>query len=298
MEYLSGLTYDKTGGGYPMVMVLRVTGCSSANWYEKHEQSQGETRGRKPSVCDQALLAAIREVIAESLFHGEGYIKVWKKLAKKKHIHVSNRRVNRLMRENNLLSPYRHTCEVKKKEHKGRIIQEHPNLLWGTDGKKFFVESIGWCWFFAVIDHFNDEIIAWHICKRGTRWAALEPVKAAVKKVFHSIDKEVCKGTSLKLRSDHGTQYDSDDFMKEMVYLGLDMSKAYVRSPECNGCIERFNRTIEEEVFSIEQFSSLEQAQRIIETFIGNYNREWMIHRLKYMSPQEYRAEYERKKAA
>ena len=126
----------------------------------------------------------------------------------------------------------------------------------------------------------------------------MEPVKAAVKKIFKSLDKGVCKGTWLKLRSDHGTQYDSDDFMKEMDYLGLDMSKAYVRSPECNGCIERFNRTIEEEVFSIEQFSSLEQAQRIIETFIGNYNREWMIHRLKYMSPQEYRAEYERKKAA
>ena len=72
MEYLSGLTYDKTGGGYPMVMVLRVTGCSSANWYEKHEQSQGETRGRKPSISGQDLLAAIREVIAESLFHGEG----------------------------------------------------------------------------------------------------------------------------------------------------------------------------------------------------------------------------------
>ena len=79
MEYLSGLVYEKTGGGYPMVMVLRVAECSSSNWYEKHEQLQGETRGRKPSISDQDLLVAIREVIPESLFHGEGYIKVWKK---------------------------------------------------------------------------------------------------------------------------------------------------------------------------------------------------------------------------
>jgi len=241
-------------------MVLRVAECSSSNWYEKQEQPQGETRGRKSSVSDQDLLVAIKGVIEESLFHGEGYIKIWKKLAKKKHIHVSNRRVNRLMRENDLLSPYRHACEMKKKEHKGRIIQDHPILVWGTDGKKFYVESLGGCWFFAVIDHFNDEIIGWHICKRGTRWAGMGPVKAAGKKIFKSLDKGVCKGTSLKLRSDHGTQYDSDAFRKEMDYLGLDMSKAYVRSPECNGCIERFNRTIDEEVFSIEQFSSLEQA--------------------------------------
>ncbi len=87
-------------------------------------------------------------------------------------------------------------------------------------------------------------------------------------------------------------------FMKEMAYLELDISKAFVRSPECNGCIERFNRTIKEEVFNIQRIYSLEQAQRIIEIFIGNYNREWMILRLKYMSPLEYRAEYERNKAA
>lgn len=86
--------------------------------------------------------------------------------------------------------------------------------------------------------------------------------------------------------------------MKEMNYLGLDMSRAYVKSPECNGCIERFNRTIDEEVFSIERFSSLEQAQHTIETFIENYNRELMIHRLRYMSPLEYRGEYKREKAA
>jgi transposase InsO family protein len=86
--------------------------------------------------------------------------------------------------------------------------------------------------------------------------------------------------------------------MKEMAYLELDISKAFVRSPECNGCIERFNRTIKEEVFNIQRIYSLEQAQRIIEIFIGNYNREWMILRLKYMSPLEYRAEYERNKAA
>jgi len=83
------------------------------------------------------------------------------------------------MRENDFLSPYRHACEMKKKEHKGRIIQENPNLLWGTDCKKFFVESLGLC--FTVIDHFNDEIIAWYICKHGTRWTVMEPIKAAVK---------------------------------------------------------------------------------------------------------------------
>jgi hypothetical protein len=48
--------------------------------------------------------------------------------------------------------------------------------------------------------------------------------------------------------------------MNKMAYLELEMLKAFVRSSECNGCIERFNRTIKEEVFDIQQFYSLEQA--------------------------------------
>jgi len=83
VEYLSGQTYHKIGCGYPMVKVFLVAGCSSPNWYEKHEQLQSEKRGMKPSVSDHYLLIAIRKVIAESLFHCEGYIKIWKKLAKR-----------------------------------------------------------------------------------------------------------------------------------------------------------------------------------------------------------------------
>jgi len=40
--------------------------------------------------------------------------------------------------------------------------------MWATDCKKFFIDGIGWHWFFGVIDHFNDEIILWHIVKKGT----------------------------------------------------------------------------------------------------------------------------------
>ena len=74
----------------------------------------------------------------------------------------------------------------------------------------------------------------------------MEPVRDAIRKVYDNVEKDVCKWLELKLRSDHGTQYDSNDFKREMEFLGLDMSKSFVRSPESNGCIERFNRTLEE----------------------------------------------------
>ncbi len=71
------------------------------------------------------------------------------------------------------------------------------------------------------------------------------------------------------------------------------MSHSFVRSPECNGCIERFNRTVEEEVFSVNTFMTLADAEAAMAKFIDNYNRNWLIHRLDLQSPIEYRFKYE-----
>ncbi len=282
-----------------MRLILKVVGCSSGNWYQtKSDANEKIKRGRKAILSDAELLIEIKLIIDNSLFKGEGYRKIWHRLLRKGK-RADKERVNRIMRENGLLSPYRHyPATVRKRTHNGVIVTKAPNVLWATDGKKFYVEELGWCWFFGVIDHFNDQLLSWHICKKGDRFAAMEPVRDAVRKVYGNVDKDVCKGLELKLRSDHGTQYDSNDFKKEMEFLGLNMSKSFVRSPESNGCIERFNRTLEEEVFSLNHFKSLDDARISIRQFIDNYNKDWLIGRLGYKSPLEYMAEYEQNKVA
>ena len=50
-------------------------------------------------------------------------------------------RVNRIMRENNLLSPNRRPGKTTKREHDGTIITDAPNVMWATDGKKFWIEN-------------------------------------------------------------------------------------------------------------------------------------------------------------
>ena len=285
--------YPITGQPYPKRLIFKVVGYSSSTWYENPTPKTGR-RGRKPRHTDEEVLQGIKAEIKNSKFNAEGYIKVKKRMAKREinALLAGKARVNRIMRENNLLSPNRRQKKSNKREHDGTIITDAPNLMWATDGKKFWIEGLGWHWFFGVIDHFNDEIISWHIAKKGNRFAAMEPVRSAVRKRFDSVDKDVCKRMKLQLRSDHGSQYDSADFMNEMKYLGLEMSKAFVRSPQCNGIIERFHRTLEEQVFQTEIFSSFEQAYDSINQFIKNYNRNWILHRLDYCSPVEYREKY------
>ena len=64
-------------------------------------------RGPKPRISDEALLERIRADLAASRFHGEGHRAVHRRLRYRHGIRVARGRVLDLMRDHNLLSPYR-----------------------------------------------------------------------------------------------------------------------------------------------------------------------------------------------
>ena len=122
-------------------------------------------RGPKPAISDQALVVAIEADLEASPWEGEGYRKVWARLRVCRDIRVARKRVLRLMRENNLLSPHR--CRRRGgNPHDGEIITHAPNLMWGTDGVRVFTVDDGWGWIFTAVEHWNAECVGWHVCKR------------------------------------------------------------------------------------------------------------------------------------
>ena len=68
--------------------------------------------------------------------------------------------------------------------------------------------------------------------------------RQGVRRCFGGFAKNIARG--LALRHDHGSQYVSHDFQREIAFLGIDSSPAFVRAPEGNGCAERFIRTLKE----------------------------------------------------
>lgn len=274
---------------YPVRLVLKVAGLSSAAWYTASRAKSAKQRpGPKPLIPDAVLLEAIREDLSTSKFHSEGHKKVRARL-RRKGIHGGRKRYLRLMKENGLLAPNRPKWNGSSRKHDGVIRTESLNRMWGSDGKQFWTRQDGLCWFFGVIDHCNDEILGWHASNIGNRFAAMEPVHQAVSKQFGSLGRSIAKNTGLVLRRDHGTQYDSKDFRTEMAFLGLEQSPAYVHSPQCNGIIERFNRTLQEQAFDIHNFETIGEARKVIGQFIEDYNHFWIIERLGYHSPIEFK---------
>lgn len=53
-----------------------------------------------------------------------------------------------------------------------------------------------------------------------------------------------------------------------MRYLGLELSSAFVRSPECDGVNDRFYRTPQEQVIDFHVFKNCEEAKATIIPFI------------------------------
>jgi putative transposase len=287
------------GKPYPVRLLLKVAEISSSAWYDTRPRIKTEDkrkRGPKTALSDNEILIKIKELLANPVFYGEGYIKLHKRL-KARGVKTGKHRVYRIMHTNGLLNTQQGN-PGSGRAHDGTIITEAPNQMWATDGKEFKTTTDGKCWFIGVVDHFNSEIKAFHICKTFDRFAAMESLRKAVKSEFGSVEQGICKGINLALRADHGSQFDSKDFQKEIKFLGLDYSPAFVRSPECNGVIERFHRTLNEQIFNWENLDNLEDAKEKISKFVDDYNNKWLLHRLKLTSPIEYRELYLQKKMA
>jgi transposase InsO family protein len=252
-------------------------------------------RGPVPAVSDADLLAAIREVIAECPFTGEGHRKVWYRLTKMNGLKVGRNRVLRLMREHNLLSPYR-VPRGPKQEHEGQITTTEPNVMWGTDGTKVFTYEDGWTWIFSVLEHWNAECLGFHVCKSGDRKNALQAVIMAVAEVFGDVKQDAAKG--LQLRSDHGLVYKSEEFQEQVKHWGMAQSFAIVAEPQTNGVVERFNRTLKEQVIYGRWYRNVQELHDAVAAFVIKYNEQWLVEKLGHMSPKNYRLQAAQKAVA
>jgi hypothetical protein len=85
---------------------------------------------------------------------------------------------------------------------------------------------------FIAVDHHSAECVGIHAARRATRFEALEPIRQGVRRCFGAFAKDTARG--LGVRHDHGSHYMSDAFQKELAFLGIDSSPAFVRAPEGN----------------------------------------------------------------
>ena len=113
--------------------------------------------------------------------------------------------------------------------------------------------------------------MGWHVCKVGSRFAALDPIAQGLDRRYGSLDADVARG--LALRMDHGSQYLSDHFLKQIRYWGIHPSFGFVEEPETNGVAERWDRTLKEQAIHGRIFQNLEAVRAAVADFVVRYNQ-------------------------
>ena len=265
--------------------IPRATACRHRSAIDAPPPSNAK-RGPKSVLSDQQILEAIRTVLEQPDFLGEGYRKIWARLRHQLGIRTASRRVLRIMREHDLLAPTRAGVPRGPVEHDGTIVTERPDQMWAIDATGCLTAE-GNAAVFVVIDHCTGECLGAHAARRGTRFEAIECLRQAIWATKGHYEVGIAAGTSL--RHDHGSQFISNAFQDELKAVGIESSPSFVRQPEGNGCVERFIRTLKEQLLWIRPFDSIEQLNAALREFAQRFNERWILGRLGYRTPAQHR---------
>ena len=276
---------------YGVVRVCEEWNVSRSTFYSRRSEKKAlGKRGPKTKQSDEAVIAAMREVLEESPFTGEGHRKVRGLLRGKRKIRIGRPRCLRLMQEADLQPAPVSKRTLGPRVHDGRITTDRPDEMWGTDATGTFTLEEGQVTVFVAVDHCTSECVGIHAAKYATRFEALEVIRQGIRRSFGGYGRDVAEG--LSLRHDHGSQFVSRAYQDEVRFLGIESSPSFVRSPEGNGCAERFIRTLKEQLLWTRWFENVEDLLEALHEWVRTYNEQWMVEKHDHRSPNEIRAQF------
>jgi len=271
----------------PLATVCRVLEAPRSTIYARRIQTTGSVvvskRGPKTEISDDELVELIRAVIAESPFAGEGHRKVRARLRREHDVRVGRHRVLRLMRREGLLAPQRLARRRRPRPHDGSIIPDRPDALWGVDATMAHTVVDGWVW-----------------CSSASTTPAPRPGPrspcAATASPPSNRSTTPCGTTSQPSGptppagspvATTGDPNTSGHFQGSPRWLGISDSPAYPGAPVCNGCAERFIRTLKEQCLWARHHHDVADPRAAVTDFVHRYNTEWLIERHHHATPRE-----------
>ena len=160
----------------------------------------------------------------------------------------------------------------KRPRAKGLVsVACRPNERWATDLTRVLCGDDGWCTLALVIDCATREVIGWRLARRGNAATVEAALEEALIFRFGSLGRVSGK---LVLRSDNGLVFTSRRYTATAKAYGLSQEFITPYTPEQNGLVERFIRTLKEECLWQHRFGSIEEAREVISSWIRYYNLE------------------------
>jgi putative transposase len=244
----------------------KLFNCSRAKkYYEK-----------KMPLKDAPVKAAIEKVIKNKK---RGRKKVIK-MVQKENPDFSKSRIRRIYEQNGFalavkpkrrkINHLKNPIEIPFEKNKEWAI----DFMYDTLANKRQIRSLN------IIDHFNRE------CKGINIQHSFPAVR-----VIEYLEEIICiHGKPERIRTDNGPEFISKKFQLWLRNNKIEWSKIEKGCPQQNAIIERFNRTVREDLLDANLFLSLEHANDLAEDFKQDYNCNRPHESLNEKTPSEYAA--------
>ena len=216
-----------------------------------------------------------------------GYRRIWALLYFCKGIVVNKKKIYRILKKNRWFVHHR-MVGPKPRVKASRSRCEKSNVRWGMDVTHVYCGQDGWGHLAAVIDCCDRELIGSEFSLRGRAREAERAIEDACLSRFGTLRP---RGDTPVVRSDNGLIFQSRRFRAACRQYHLTQEFITPYTPEQNGIIERFFRSLKEECIWQHNFNSFAEARRVIMEWIEWYNAERPHQALGYLSPRKYKAQ-------
>jgi transposase InsO family protein len=226
--------------------------------------ARGASRARTKmaSAPASARRAAVTEAKRAHPEHGTR--KIRDVLARLQGVGVSETTVRRILHEEGLLEEK--AAPAAKVQPERRFERAEPNQLWQSDIFTFLLRRHERVYVTAFMDDYSRYLVSLVIAHHQRSTLVLEALSRAIADY----------GTPREILTDQGRQYvawrGTTDFESELRRQGIRHIKSRAHHPETLGKIERFWKTLWEELLSRTVFADFEDCQRRVGLFVQAYN--------------------------
>jgi putative transposase len=215
-----------------------------------------------------------------------GYRRLWVLLRFQEGLVVNRKAVYRVLKQKRWLVHQR--ISTPRPRVRGWVSRaSRSNERWAMDVTHIPCGQDGWAHLAAVIDCHDREVIGYEFALRSRAKEAERAVEAACLQRFGTLRPV---GAPV-LRSDNGLIFQSRRFRQACRDYRLQQEFITPYTPEQNGIIERFFRSLKEECVWQHVFPTFDEARRVIRDWMQWYNHERPHQALGYRSPIQYRAQ-------
>lgn len=258
--------------GFSLRKALDYSGCSRKMYY--HKETIPRTYLRDPFILEKVKHIALDRPTF-------GTRRMAAMLRRELHMPVNRKRIRRIFHELNWIEPAKKKNDIIRSS--SRLVKAtRPYELWETDITFVWSGVDGWSYLFNVEDVFHREWLGYSFDTQAVKESAIMSVNNAL--ASHQ-EVDVSK---LTLRCDNGSQYRSVAFRESMKALGIKLEFIYYNTPEQNGHIESFHKTLKKEYLWCQDFKNYQDAEIAITEAFKDYNSVRPHSSLGYRTPYEF----------